>query len=103
MPPLDAEMARAGRTLPVKNGAHTRTQRRCVAGFRQAADGSLEVLTESGKAHPADLVILAIGVCARRPRWRKRRPRIGKRGGIRVDEHMRTSDPDILAVGTRSK
>jgi rhodanese-related sulfurtransferase len=24
---------------------------------------------------------------------------IGERGGIRVDEHMRTSDPDILAVG----
>ena len=24
---------------------------------------------------------------------------IGERGGIRVDEHMRTSDPDIFAVG----
>ena len=24
---------------------------------------------------------------------------LGKRGGIRVDEHMRTSDPDIFAVG----
>jgi len=24
---------------------------------------------------------------------------VGARGGIRVDEHMRTSDPDILAVG----
>lgn len=26
---------------------------------------------------------------------------IGARGGIRVDEHMRTSDPNIYAVGER--
>jgi NAD(P)H-nitrite reductase large subunit len=24
---------------------------------------------------------------------------LGKRGGIKVDAHMRTSDPDIYAVG----
>ena len=30
-----------------------------VAGFQQSADGSLEVLTSSGKSHPADIVILA--------------------------------------------
>ena len=33
-----------------------------VAEFQQTADGPLEVVTESGKTHPADIVILAIGV-----------------------------------------
>lgn len=33
-----------------------------VAGFKQKADGSLEVLTKSGKTHLADIVIMAIGV-----------------------------------------
>ena len=56
------------------------------------------MLTESGKAHPADIVILAMA-CARKPARQGGRARDGKRGGIRVDEHMRTSDPDILAVG----
>jgi len=70
-----------------------------VAGFRQAKDGSLEVLTESGKAHPADVVILAIGVRPETALAKAAGLEIGQRGGIRVDEHMRTSDPDILAVG----
>ena len=48
---------------------------------------------------PADIVILALGV---RPDTRLAKAaglEIGERGGIRVDEHMRTSDPDIFAVG----
>ena len=70
-----------------------------VAGFRQTADGSLEVLTEKGKAHPADVVILAIGVKPETALAKSAGLALGERGGIRVDEHMRTSDPDILAVG----
>jgi rhodanese-related sulfurtransferase len=70
-----------------------------VAGFRQAATGSLEVLTESGKAYPADVVILAIGVRPETALAKAAGLEIGERGGIRVDEHMGTSDPDILAVG----
>ena len=61
--------------------------------------GALEVSTQSGKRHQADLVILALGV---RPGYDARPEaglEIGERGGIRVDEQMRTSDPDIFAVG----
>jgi rhodanese-related sulfurtransferase len=57
------------------------------------------VLTEKGKAHPADVVILAIGVRPETALAKAAGLEIGQRGGIRVDEHMRTSDPDILAVG----
>ena len=70
-----------------------------VAGFQQSADGSLEVLTSSGKSHPADIVILAIGVRPETALAKMAGIELGQRGGIRVDEHMRTSDPDIFAVG----
>ena len=98
MPPLDPEMARLVERYLVKHGVQLELNDG-VAGFRQAADGSLEVLTESGKAHPADIVILAIGVRPETALAKAAGLEIGQRGGIRVDEHMRTSDPDILAVG----
>jgi NADPH-dependent 2,4-dienoyl-CoA reductase/sulfur reductase-like enzyme/rhodanese-related sulfurtransferase len=98
MPPLDPEMSRLVERYLVKHGVNLQLADG-VAGFRQAADGSLEVLTESGKAHPADVVILAIGVRPETTLAKAAGLEIGQRGGIRVDEHMRTSDPDILAVG----
>jgi rhodanese-related sulfurtransferase len=70
-----------------------------VAGFQQSADGSLEVLTSSGKSHPADIVILAIGVRPETALAKMAGIELGQRGGIRVDEQMRTSNPDIFAVG----
>jgi len=70
-----------------------------VAGFRQFEGGALEVQTRSGKAHPADIVILALGVRPDTSLAKAAGLDIGERGGIRVDEHMRTSDPDIFAVG----
>ncbi|MGA7394481.1 MAG: FAD-dependent oxidoreductase [Terrimicrobiaceae bacterium] len=70
-----------------------------VDRFKQCANGSLEVETKSGKTHPADLVILALGVRPDTALAKMAGLEIGARGGIRVDEHMRTSNPDILAVG----
>ena len=61
--------------------------------------GALNVQTISGKSYPADLVILAIGVRPDTKLAKTAGLEIGERGGIRVDEHMRTSDPDIFAVG----
>ena len=62
-------------------------------------NGSLEVHTKSGKVYPADIVILALGVRPDTTLARMAGLEIGERGGIRVDEHMRTSKPDIFAVG----
>jgi NADPH-dependent 2,4-dienoyl-CoA reductase/sulfur reductase-like enzyme/rhodanese-related sulfurtransferase len=70
-----------------------------VVGFKQLEGGAIEVRTESGKTFPADLVILAIGVKPDTTLAKAAGLKIGERGGIRVDEHMRTSDPDIFAVG----
>jgi NADPH-dependent 2,4-dienoyl-CoA reductase/sulfur reductase-like enzyme/rhodanese-related sulfurtransferase len=70
-----------------------------VTGFAQQDSGTLEVQTISGKTFPADIVILAIGVRPDTKLAKIAGLEIGERGGIRVDEHMRTSDPDIFAVG----
>jgi NADPH-dependent 2,4-dienoyl-CoA reductase/sulfur reductase-like enzyme/rhodanese-related sulfurtransferase len=98
MPPLDPEMARLVERYMAKHGVRLELNDG-VAGFRQSEDGSLEVLTGSGKRHPADIVILAIGVRPETTLAKMAGIEIGQRGGIRVDEHMRTSDPDIFAVG----
>jgi NADPH-dependent 2,4-dienoyl-CoA reductase/sulfur reductase-like enzyme len=70
-----------------------------VTGFRQTASGSINVETQSGTTYPADIVILALGVRPDTTLAKTAGLEIGERGGIRVDDHMRTSDPDILAVG----
>jgi NADPH-dependent 2,4-dienoyl-CoA reductase/sulfur reductase-like enzyme/rhodanese-related sulfurtransferase len=70
-----------------------------VVGFRPAEGGAIEVQTTSGKAFPADVVILAIGVRPDTTLAKMAGLEIGELGGIRVDEQMRTSDPDIFAVG----
>jgi NADPH-dependent 2,4-dienoyl-CoA reductase/sulfur reductase-like enzyme/rhodanese-related sulfurtransferase len=98
MPPLDREMARVVERYMVKHGVQLELNDG-VAGFRHTAAGSLEVLTSSGKAHPADIVILAIGVRPETALAKMAGIEIGQRGGIRVDENMRTSNPDIFAVG----
>jgi NADPH-dependent 2,4-dienoyl-CoA reductase/sulfur reductase-like enzyme/rhodanese-related sulfurtransferase len=98
MAPLDPECARLVERHLEKNGVRLALSD-AVAGFKQTANGSLEVLTKSGKAHPADIVILAIGVRPETSLAKAAGLEIGQRGGIRVDEHMRTSDPDIFAVG----
>jgi NADPH-dependent 2,4-dienoyl-CoA reductase/sulfur reductase-like enzyme/rhodanese-related sulfurtransferase len=96
--PLDPEMARYVERHMEKNGV------RLVLGdgatsFIQAPGGSLEVHTQTGKVFPADIVVLGIGV--RPENWLAKEAglEIGERGGIRVDAHMRTNDPDIFAVG----
>jgi NADPH-dependent 2,4-dienoyl-CoA reductase/sulfur reductase-like enzyme/rhodanese-related sulfurtransferase len=98
MAPLDPECARILERYLVKNGVCVALND-AVAGFRQAANGLLEVLTKGGKTYPADIVILAIGVRPETELAKAAGLEIGQRGGIRVDEHMRTSDPDIFAVG----
>ena len=98
MPPLDPEIALLVKGRLEKNGVRVELSNG-VAGFKQAANGSLEVLTESGKVHPADIVISAIGVRPEIELAKMAGLEIGQRGGFRVDEHMRTSNPDIFAVG----
>jgi rhodanese-related sulfurtransferase len=69
-----------------------------VAGFERR-DGRLAVTLQSGRELDADMVVLSIGVRPEGKLAREAGLEIGKTGGIVVDRHMLTSDPDIYAVG----
>ena len=56
------------------------------------------VCTSQGKI-PADLIVLSIGVRPESSLAKACGLPCNARGGIQVDEHMRTADPDIYAVG----
>ena len=96
--PLDLEFARLVEEHLTGHGIHL-TLGDEVANFTIRDGGALEVETKSGKMYPADIVILALGVRPDTTLARSAGLEIGAHGGIRVDAHMRTSDPDILAVG----
>jgi len=96
--PLDPEVARLVEEYVKRKGVRV-VLNDGAAGFAQLDGGALEVKTLAGNAYPADVVILAIGVRPDTTLAKAAGLEIGERGGIRVDEQMRTSDPDILAVG----
>ena len=98
LPPVDPEHARVVEAHLKKHGVRLALGDG-VAGFKKFESGSLEVLTKSGKTYPADVVILALGVRPDTTLAKMAGLEIGERGGIRVDEHMRTNNPDIFAVG----
>ncbi|MEN8260384.1 MAG: FAD-dependent oxidoreductase, partial [Pseudomonadota bacterium] len=97
LPPLDPEMAawveqrlRANRIdLHLGEG---------VAAFRRRGS-AIVAHTDRGNEIRTDIVILGIGVKPESTLARQAGLTLGKRGGIRVDEFMRTSDPHIWAVG----
>jgi len=97
MPPFDPEMARPIQEHMERHGVKLALGDG-VAGFDSAA-GQLVVNTQSGARHTADLVILAIGVRPETALAKAAGLQVGQRGGIRVDEQMRTSDARIWAVG----
>lgn len=69
-----------------------------VTGFEQK-EGCVLTQLDGGQTVCGDMVILAIGVAPDSRLAREAGLELGIRGSIAVDEHMRTSDPDIYAVG----
>jgi NADPH-dependent 2,4-dienoyl-CoA reductase/sulfur reductase-like enzyme/rhodanese-related sulfurtransferase len=96
--PIDPEMARIAEEHVERHGIHLALNDG-VASFKQAKNNTIDVQTKSGKIYSADLVILSLGVRPDTTLAKKAGLKIGDRGGIRVDDHMRTSNPDIFAVG----
>ena len=97
MAPLDYEMAQIlhenleihGVTLHLNDG---------VRSFTRDGNGMVVELA-SGKKLGTDLVLLAIGVRPNSSLARDAGLELNARGGIVVDEHLRTQDPHIYAVG----
>jgi NADPH-dependent 2,4-dienoyl-CoA reductase/sulfur reductase-like enzyme/rhodanese-related sulfurtransferase len=98
MPPLDPEMAVPLMEHLAAKGVHLHLGDG-LARIEKRDDGGLVVVAESGARLPADLAILAIGVRPETALAKDAGLQIGPRGGIVVDAQMRTSDPNIWAVG----
>jgi len=96
--PLDREYARLVEDFLELHDVHIVLEDG-VAGFEQSENDTLTVSTQSGNRYPAELVILALGVRPDTTLATMAGIEIGEHGGIRVDEQMRTSEPDIFAVG----
>ena len=97
LPPLDQEMTAPIAAALRAHGVALRLGESAEA-FEPAGDG-LVVRTKSGQGLPADLIILGIGVRPESGLAAAAGLAVGPRGGIQVDPHLRTSDPDIYAVG----
>lgn len=97
LPPLDPEM-----TWPLEEHARqhgvTLHLGTAAAAFRDAG-GAVKVELQNGTELMADLVILSAGVKPDTALAKAAGLTIGPRGGIQVDEFLRTSDPDIYAAG----
>jgi NADPH-dependent 2,4-dienoyl-CoA reductase/sulfur reductase-like enzyme/rhodanese-related sulfurtransferase len=87
---LHAHLKEMGVTLELDNG---------VESFSQQEDGQIQVHTTKGNILTCDFVILSIGIRPENKLALETGIEVGERGLIKVDATMRTSDPDIYAVG----
>jgi len=93
LPQFDPEMIEPLQSVLVENGIKLAL----AAEAEEVLENSLRL--KDGREIPADLVVAAIGVVADHQLAVDAGLDIGPAGGIQVDEQMRTSDPDIYAVG----
>ncbi|MDO8715448.1 MAG: FAD-dependent oxidoreductase [Dehalococcoidales bacterium] len=98
MPALDHEMVAPIHAHLKANGVSLHLED-AVTGFKQNDGHSLTVSTKSGKSLATDLVILAIGVRPEVTLAESAGLETGERGGIRVNDRMKTGDDHIWAVG----
>lgn len=97
LPPFDKEMTTPIAENLAGHGVSLLLSQAAEA-FEQAPDG-LVVRLKSGQRLPAQLVILGVGVRPENKLAVDAGLEVGPRGGIRVNEHLQTSDPNIYAVG----
>jgi NADPH-dependent 2,4-dienoyl-CoA reductase/sulfur reductase-like enzyme/peroxiredoxin family protein/rhodanese-related sulfurtransferase/TusA-related sulfurtransferase len=98
LPPLDHEIS-----VPVERhlrsrgiGLHLGT---AAAAFSARPGGGVIVELANSIVLGADLVLLSVGVRPSSQLAKDAGLRLGERGGITVDAHMRTTDPHIWAAG----
>ncbi len=97
LPPLDREMTTPIEQELARHGVELLLNESAI-GF-EAGPQRLHVKLDSGRTLTADLVILGVGVRPESTLARDAGLDVGPRGGIRVNEQLQTSDPDIYAVG----
>jgi NADPH-dependent 2,4-dienoyl-CoA reductase/sulfur reductase-like enzyme/peroxiredoxin family protein/rhodanese-related sulfurtransferase/TusA-related sulfurtransferase len=96
---LDAEMAQPLQQELTAKGVSLHLGQAASAIERTAPNGPLTVVLQGGERLETDLVILAVGVRPNSELAAAAGLTLAPCRGIAVDEHLRTSDPSILAVG----
>lgn len=98
--PLDEEMAAQVAAHMESHGVKVLTGAR-VSALRPAAGDPARVGSAETTAGtlPADMVVVAVGVRPNVDLARDCGLTIGETGAIAVDDHLRTSDPDVFAIG----
>jgi NADPH-dependent 2,4-dienoyl-CoA reductase/sulfur reductase-like enzyme/rhodanese-related sulfurtransferase len=97
IPTLDPEMAR---DLEYHMQSHgVRLHLGTAAQEIRERNGGLTVSLANGTALEVDLLVLAVGIRPETTLARQAGLELGETGGVLTDAHMRTSDPDIYAVG----
>ena len=97
MPPFDQEM-----TTPIAEKLAEKGVQLILADSAERFDtveGGVAVRLKSGRTLVAQLVILGVGVRPENKLATEAGLDVGPRGGIRVNDHLQTSDPSIYAVG----
>lgn len=93
MTPLDPEMVGPVHARIREHGV------KLLLGRSVTSVGADDVTLDDGSTYPADLVVAAIGVRPDTTLAAAAGLDVGPRGGVLVDEQLRTSDPAIYAVG----
>ena len=97
MLPFDYDMACILRAQLLGKGIDLRLNSK-VTDLRQAGD-AVTAQIENASPVTADFAMLAIGVLPETSLAAAEGLTLGRKGAVVVDEHMRTSDPDIYAAG----
>lgn len=93
LPPVDKETAAFAQNEMRKHGVNL------ILSDGVKSFGEREIELNSGNKIPYDLAVLAIGVKPETTLAVNCGLEIGKSGGVKVNEYMQTSDPDIYAGG----
>lgn len=97
LPPFDREMTAPILDVLKANGVNVLLGQ-SAESFAETA-GGLAMRLKSGETFVADLIVLGVGVRPENKLAVDAGLEVGPRGGIRVNDQLQTSDPEIYAVG----
>lgn len=79
-------------------GVHVHT-RRNTQEIRDGATARHRMVFDDGAYLETDMIVFSAGIRPRDELARQHALVVGPRGGVAIDDHCRTSDPDIYAIG----
>ena len=98
LPPMDYDMACEIHSYLRMNGIDLRVKQ-SVTGYEPSEDGGVRILLKENEPLEADFVILSAGVVPETHLAEEAGLDLGMKKSILTDDHMKTSDDNIYAVG----